>query len=204
MINRKKLVLAFIIISSLFLLFLFLNATNNNNKDVVNIQVAPKDAKIILDNKTTTRTGEQALTSGKHTIRTSRDGFSDNQQTFFTKKGEISTVLVGLTPNSPIGTKYIEDNQDEFVELQNLGSLEYNKGAEALAKKYPMIIDLPIDAYYYQIDYGKSSKYPDDPNSIAIYIRANTPFYRQTAVYSIYNLGYDPSDYEIIFEPLSI
>ena len=53
----------------------------------------------------------------------------------------------------------------------------------------------------YKIGQGISKKNPSEL-SVAIYIASNNPTDKLSALQEIYNLGYDPSDYEIIFEGL--
>jgi hypothetical protein len=68
----------------------------------------------------------------------------------------------------------------------------------------PLISKLPLDVSpAFIIDYGASVKYPDDPTKIAIYIFSANPSNKHDAISSIYFLGYDPSDYEIVFKNIA-
>ena len=67
----------------------------------------------------------------------------------------------------------------------------------------PITNVLPIDVSpQYKIEYGRSKKYPNDYSKGAIHIRSASTRDKNDAVEMIYDAGYDPSDYELIFEPM--
>lgn len=204
MINRKIAAIVVVAVAILgIVLSLWVSSEVNDSGNNVDLYVAPKDSSLLLDGKTTISAGKQKISAGKHSLKITRDGFLSETQSFTAKSGELTTVLVSLTPNSEEGFKYQKDNQDEFINIQNLGSIEYSKGADALSKNYPILSKLPQDiSPLYTIFYGESKIYPNNPTKIAIYIGSSSPANKQAALSSIYDMGYDPSDYEIIFESL--
>lgn len=52
----------------------------------------------------------------------------------------------------------------------------------------------------YKIEQRQSRKYPNDPNKSAVYISSDKPTDKFAAIKYIYDLGYDPSDFEIVFK----
>lgn len=90
-----------------------------------------------------------------------------------------------------------------FSELPTSVQKESVAKTDAYENTYPITKNLPLDiSPEYRIDYGTSIKYPNDPSKIALYISANSSLNKHAALQAIYLFGYDPSDYEIIFQPL--
>jgi hypothetical protein len=82
-------------------------------------------------------------------------------------------------------------------------SLKFNNDSEAAIEAYPIIAELPIDRTpLFRIDYGVSKKYPKNSKKIALYISSDSPDDQLSAIKYIYEMGYDPSDYEILFKDL--
>jgi hypothetical protein len=204
MINRTKIIIgtvAFIV--TLLFLWAVVDFIDGIGKHVVDIRVAPSDAKIVLDGKKNISNSQQKISSGKHTVRVTRDGFDSVDKTFTTSDSEVVIVAIGLVANNKEGSEYVNNHPEEFRLLEEAANKAYDQGAEKLTEDYPIIEQLPIDSTpRYRIDYGVSKKYPDDPSKIALYISANSSFYRRVALDVIYLAGFDPSDYEIIFQPL--
>lgn len=196
-----------IIIATLAIIFIVLVLTLILNKPKpvttgINILVVPSDSEIFIDSKKAS-TGINAATPGKHSVEARHTNFY-TQQTFVTvSDGQISFLPIELPPSNGAGQEWVQANSKAFLDLEGLGSKASEKQGEALSKTYPIITNLPIDSTPdYRIDYGVSEKYPNDAKKIAIYISFNTPSDKISALQNIYNLGFDPSDYEIIFEGL--
>jgi hypothetical protein len=103
------------------------------------------------------------------------------------------------------GDQYRLTHQQEFIDVEGVASAESETNSKNIATNNPIISQLPIDATpNYRVDYGVSKKYPNDPSKIALYISADSDFYRHVALSAIYLAGYDPSDYEIIFQPMDL
>lgn len=94
-------------------------------------------------------------------------------------------------------------NKNDTIKNEGEASLKFNKDSQEATKAYPIITDLPQDiSPIFRIDYGVSKRYPNDPTKIALYISYDNVADKISALDYIYRMGYDPSDYEIIFESL--
>lgn len=97
-------------------------------------------------------------------------------------------------------TKYVKYNQ--LPASTQKTSIDQT---DAYEKTYPITNNLPLDiSPEYKIEFGSSVKYPNDPSKIALYISSNSNKNTHAALQAIYLFGYDPSDYEIIFQPLEV
>lgn len=200
---KKILIILSAIICLVTLGFIFVvNSKTKDGAEVI-IRIAPADATIVVDSTLKAKNGSNRMQPGKHNIAFSRVGFIGDEIQFVVTKEGPNVIVMGLTPNSEEGNKYVEDNQKEFIENDGYGSEEATRKGKLSAETYPLINKLPLDVTpQYRIDFGISKKYPDDSSKIAIYISSASLIDKSDAIQMIYDIGYDPSDYEIIFRPL--
>ncbi|HUD03715.1 MAG TPA: PEGA domain-containing protein [Patescibacteria group bacterium] len=205
MMGRKKLLIIIIVISAVLFVSVFIfNAIRNSSKDTIILTVAPKKSSIIMDAHTVIHPGTIKVAPGNHTINVTYSGFASTEKSFTTTKNQVINVWVALSPNSPVGNNFISSNQNEFLEVEKIAGQEFDQGANQIANLYPIIKKLPYDIFpIFRIDYGASKKYPNNPTRIALYISVTHPSDKQDALITIYDMGYDPSDYEIIFQTLN-
>lgn len=167
-----------------------------------NIYTVPTDSKIVLDGKPVS-SGNNSTSPGKHTVEVSHENFDLKKQTFDVVNNQIKIVAIGLSPNNSVGKKWQQDHQKDYLELENSADTSFKQDSADVLKKYPIISNLPQDiSPIFRIDYGVSKRYPKDPTRVALYISSDNPADKVSALQYIYKMGYDPSDYEIIFEGL--
>ena len=200
---KTKSVIIIVITLVIFLIIISLFVFSNKKATTgVNIIIVPSDSEIMLDGKVVP-SGTNSTKPGKHTVEVKRKDFDNNKLTVNVVSNQIQLVTVGLSPNNSIGIKWQKEHQKEYLELENIGDIPIQQNSADILKKYPIIANLPQDmSPIYRIDYGISKKYPGDTLKIAIYISSDNPTDQLTAINKIYEMGYDPSDYEIIFESL--
>jgi hypothetical protein len=196
--NKRKFVVVLSITVIAILIIAFINFLSGLGKDVVSIVSAPKDASLILDNTKTIKPGKQKLKTGTHTIIAKRNGFDEQIKQFDTSQTNI--VWFNLSPNSDEGRKYVQNHSDEYDTVYEIAKAQTAKRVENKVSDYPLIRKLPANVYpLFIINYDQSKKFPYDDTKIAIYITSNAPDGKQSALKYIYVLGFDPSDYEIVF-----
>lgn len=197
---NKKIILAALTFIAIFLIAVsFYVYSNKKVTTGVNIVVVPADSKIILDGKTVS-SGNNSTKPGKHTIEVMHDNFNNDKKTVSVSDNQVKLVAISLSSSNSDGKKWQDSHQSEYLELEATTYRETQQKRTNLANRYPLIKSLPKDlSPAYRIDYGISKKYPDDQDRIAIYVRYDNPTNKFAAIKTIYDLGYDPSDYEIIF-----
>ncbi len=105
----------------------------------------------------------------------------------------ISLFAIFIFSQKPVDTNV--DNGES--------SLKFNQDSQSAIAAYPIIANLPKDmSPVFRIDYGVSLKYPKYSKKIALYISSDRPDNKLSAIEYIYKMGYDPSEYEIIFKGL--
>lgn len=192
-----------IVIASIITLFLLLAMYVIYNKPVTtgfNIVVVPDDSEVLMDGKVV-GSGNTAAKPGKHNIEVRHKDFSPLKTEATSISSMITTVPIGLTPDTTAGKKWKMDHNNEYLALDGLVSEQFNNESEAITKTYPIVADLPKDiSPIFRIDYGVSKRYPNNPKKIALYISSDNVADKIAALNYIYIMGYDPSDYEITFE----
>ncbi len=203
--NKRKIVIILIVVFTLLILitsvFIFLKIKEQNGIKV-SINVAPIDSNIIIDDKKNGINGINYLSAGKHKVIFKRSGFSNQEQNITVGANNNKTILMTLVPNNSEGTNYYNSHKDDFMEIESLGSQQFLETGKIISQNYPLVNELPIDANIFRIDYGASKKYPNEPTKTAIYISSSNPTDKFAAIKNIYEMGYDPSDYEIIFKDI--
>jgi hypothetical protein len=205
MVNKKRVLLivgGFVcVVFALFAVVGYYNITNAGKINIT-ITVAPKDSTILLDGNQLG--GSSALvTPGKHTLKVSHPDFKSFTYNFNTNN--TSNIPISLLASDNTGQDYASSHQQEFLGVEKVSSSQYNDNSTSLANNNPIVNQLPLDiSPEYKIDYDASKKYPNDPQKIALYISANSSLSRHAAIQAIYTFGFDPSDYEIIFQPLGV
>lgn len=192
--NNKRLVKVFFILFVLFLLYLLTLSVSRKNKQLVELNLLPSDAKVIINNKRV-RGNDQYLKSGHYTISAERKGFSNT-----TKEIDVDTstkkqiLFISLTPETDEGLDWIEKHKTETEKFEENAQLNYSKQNDKIIEKYPLLEVLPFrESSLYSIEY----KYLN--NDVVIEIHANSALARQVAIEKITSLGYEPSNYNIVF-----
>jgi hypothetical protein len=164
------------------------------------VNLVPNDAVLLLDEKTVIKEGTLYIPAGKHHIKASREGFKTVEQTFTTSETSSVKLIFSLIPNSDIGTTYLEEHPDEQTEREQISGEKYNQGVTNLIKNYPIVSMLPHNGEGFSVNYGQSQLNPENSNKVALYIELRTLDYKNRALDWIRYSGYDPADYEIIYD----
>lgn len=161
--------------------------------------VVPDDAVMTIDGKKAAINKKIGVATGERTVTVKRTGFKEQTQKFTSKRGESNELRFFLEPVSAEAFKWLKDHPEQAHLAESLASQDFDKQAEATAKRTPLINDLPFIDQFYRIDYGMSEKHPDDPTAIAIYIRYWSEQGKADALEWIKFKGYDPDKLEIIY-----
>lgn len=164
------------------------------------VDVTPNDSTITINNHKVVQGKVIGVNQGTYTLKVSREGFATQSQKFTIKNRESKEIKIYLLSNSSIGDQWLNLHPEQATEIEGTGSRAYDKLSAQNTTKNPFVSELPIYDPRFRIDYGLSQEHPDDSNAVAIYITSSSPIGRQTALQSIRDNGYDPSDMEIIFE----
>lgn len=164
----------------------------------ISVYLSPPDADVTMDGRQLSAKTVY-VSPGNHTFTASRQDFTaDTESISATPKGP-NDVYLAPTPSGVAGQAWVSANQSQEITRQYYAGINQTRLQSLLSKKYPLVKYLPVDTVNFSISYGVSQKYPNDPTKIAIYVtalQANQPL----AVHWIKYKGFDPNNYEIIYE----
>lgn len=173
-------------------------------KSYIKISIAPDQASLSIDGgspRQVTSGQTVFVLAGKHTYKVSRDQFDSQTVTITSANNETKEVLVALDPQTDAARALLNTANSQSV-IQRVGSRKLDTAQESITKNYPILKDLPYTSHSFEIDACSSQKYPNDSSKIALCVYSNDPTGVQPIVEGVIkNLGYNPGDYEIIYEP---
>lgn len=166
------------------------------NNVAVTVTVAPKDATITVDGKTMGQGTIYLKPGKKYPVTVSKDGFQTYNGSQYIDATNNS-ITVALQPASDEAQKWIDENQDQYTEVEAQAGARENAAGQEFSNKNPITDNLPIDNLIYTIGYKRDNSDPSG-DSIILTIDA-AQGYRNGAIKAIRDLGYDPSKFKIEF-----
>lgn len=195
----KRMVFWIIGLSLLIILSLYIVLTiQHKGLAKIRVYVVPPDSKISRD-------GGQAskktvyLSPGEHSFTASRQDFTSDTETLNATLKGPNTVYLAPTPKSPAGQQWVTAHPDLEKKREYYAGINQDRVQKLLNQTYPIVKDLPVDTVNFTITYGPSKKYPTDPSKIALYVSA-IPANQPLAIHWIKYKGYNPNNYEIIYQ----
>jgi hypothetical protein len=165
------------------------------DKTPVVIRSVPSDAKIIFRGQNESN-GTSWLKEGSYKVTVSKDGFATLTKTILVSdKKSQNVVALSLTPQSDEAKKWAAEHSKDYQNNETYGAIEADANGSYFSSLYPITAKLPFNDPYFQIGY-----ITNEDLSISLTITTPSPRYRFYAVEKIRNLGYDPTDFKIIFK----
>lgn len=194
--SRYKLIgVAAIVILLLSVCYFVVITISRQNKTAINVAIFPSDAQVTIDNQKI-NPGTIYLKQGTYDVKASRDGFK-SYTTTLTVSPSTRTYTISLESNSQEGDEWVTSHQNDLQHIRELGEKASEESGKAFNDRNPIAMKLPYRTLLYTIGYQAD---PSDPSGNSIILTIDAPEgYRQSALYRIRQLGYDPTDFTIIF-----
>lgn len=200
----KKYPILTIIFSLLIFITSILLITALSLKDTseIELRIAPASATITIDSKSY-ENGTFRISTGVHTIKIEKSGFITKEYTFDTTKTD--KVYDYLLENDGGYNWYLNHKEDALL-LTSIGDHLTTLESANYASRYPVSTVLPIiyanyDENYnyteYRIDGGS---FTDCDTSFCIKITDTTGGNLDAAKQKIRDAGFNPEDYQILYE----
>jgi len=135
---------------------------------------------------------------GKHKVTFSRDEFKSYSTDVTVANKQSQEVIIALDPLTDAASKLLLTADAQEV-IQRFVNLNMIKSTNQLNKDYPILNSLPIQARLYIINPCPSVKYPNDHTKIALCVDVAQPGLEPYVDQDISSRGFNPADYEIIF-----
>lgn len=199
--STKIIIFAILFVIIAFTASAFFTKKSSPKKGIVqiNVVVAPEDSTFSVDGKNT-RPGKISLTAGKHKLSATHQYFESVNQDLDTKTIDTSkTIFLSPLPKSDQAKQWLLDHPTAQQEREAAGGSKSTQAQNELTTNSPLIRVLPYEGYDFNIDYGASKLHP---NKLAIYITRLDDVGKTHALNWITAMGYNPADYEIIYNDL--
>ncbi|HEV7454146.1 MAG TPA: hypothetical protein VGO07_02700 [Candidatus Saccharimonadales bacterium] len=199
---RQKLaiVVVAVIVLVITVVLLVIPPIQHRGKLAVHVFVLPKDSTLTLDGKKV-RDGTVYMSSGKHTLKASRQYFDSVSKDIDTAKIDLKQPIYMMPrPTSKLALDWLGNHPDEQQKREAAASFEVDKQQSELAKN-PLIDKLPYTAagIEYIIDYDAETA-SDGSVTVTIIIKANTSDAQNSALQWIRDQGVDPNTLRISFQ----
>lgn len=195
--ERNKLI-ALVALAVVFLaviIYISLFAVSRSGKTPLTLSAFPNDMTITVDG-TAIKTGTTYLSPGTYLLEAKKDGYDSFSKTLVLEETK-QTVAIILIPNSDEAFEYGRKNEKEYRKIQANAEVAAAEAGKLFNKLNPIARNLPYKTFFYSVGYRMDRTDPSG-NSILIEIDA-AEGYRQSAIYRIRQLGYDPTDFTINF-----
>lgn len=219
---QNKYVLIFIVIDIIAIIALvgvFINRASKTSSIYFN--VAPVDATISVNGDTHYSNGQFDITPGKYNVKISHDGLETKEFTVNIGSKDYTSVVTFLADTSHSFDFYrLKDNYESFRKLKDIASADSNTttdkdtSAQEFIAKYDRIMSivnvLPIKGYVYtdpsvNMSTGgftiKNGLYKKQcEQSACLIVQHYGKDYESEVIRKIKAAGYNPDDYQLIYE----
>jgi hypothetical protein len=161
----------------------------------ISLTYAPTSATATINDKPI-QSGQTKVKPGTYEVVIKKDGFATNSSTVNASKGQTSTITVSLLSNDASTADWYANNPGDQTINEAVGAANAETSESQLEATFPVSKILPLTGPTYAADYGSS---PDKTGQFAIFITYYTDTGKQDALDAIRSLGYNTSDYEIIY-----
>lgn len=164
----------------------------------VTVRSVPNDLTLTLDGAPIAANGEVKIKEGTHTLVGERSGFKSHTQTLEVR--DDTSVKVYLFANSAEGRSWEKDHPDQALEAEAESGRRYQELTDRLEAKYPLLKQLPYVGPGFDVSYGSSKQNPNDPESLAFYVKLSDSEGKTKFLEWIKGLGLDINTLEVVYK----
>lgn len=174
----------------------------------LDLLVAPREAEILIDGKVY-KNGVYDFEPGEVEIKVSMEGFESKETKLNLESNTTTMYYTYLMPIDGSFEWYLNHEEDMML-LNTIGDAEANADARNYLEKYPIVEVLPIiyadydekwDYTEFRVDGGK---FDSCKETFCLKITDTTGGNKENAIKLISERGFNPDDYEIIYEYVPI
>lgn len=205
--RRKYLLIASIIGFFVLVIFIIIAFILDSQKTAtVDVLVAPSFSQIEIDGHKLKTVGQQRLKPGEYIAKISADGFETQEIPITLIENEETKLYLVLNPTSD-NSDFYDNNSKEANLAQRINEALVSINAELYLKKYPIVGVLPIIFVEvnqdtntwreFRIDYGEFEQCETD---FCLKVTDTNGDNYGRALDQIREKGFNPDDYEIVYE----
>ena len=183
------------------IIFIIIDSGKNATLDII---VSPLSAEIKIDGKEY-KNGTYQFEPGEVEVEITKDGFTSERKTILLEPNKTTKLYTYLMPIDGSFDWYLNHEEDMMI-LNTIGDAEANADSASYREKYPIIEILPIQF----VDYDKNweltefridgGMFDECEGTFCLKITDTTGGNYEKAIQMIKEKGFNPDDYEIIYE----
>lgn len=202
----KYIIIGIVIFTGIIVFAIISYIINLSYSATLSTTIAPSTAVLTIDGKTYKINQDIKLKPAENvTVTISAEGFEPQEVSISLTKDETTTLALYLMPEDGDLSWYYSRPTENSL-LLAVGGIQATEAAKKYAEKYPISTILPItftesDPFWaeYSINGGAFSDCKDN-KEFCIIITDTTGKYRDRAIKAIQDQGFNPNDYEIIYQ----
>ncbi len=192
--HKRKIIIGTLIFVASILIWSAITIVGRIGKIATTISVVPSSAVVTLDGQTIGN-GTQWVKPGNYEVVAKKDGFkTEKKSVAVTGAKDKNVVAISLTPESDDAKKWASEHDNEYKKNETYGAIEASNNGKYFTATNPITTKLPYEDPYYTIGYA-----PRSDGGVDLTITTPSPRYRFYAVEKIRELGYEPTDFLIVF-----
>lgn len=205
--KRKTIIIGATIIAITVIIPIILFILNLGKTATLQTAIAPSFATLTINDKKYKINSDLKFEPGDYKATISADGFKTKEVDLTLQDHQTTQLALYLDPNDG-NIKWYYDHPEEYTLFAIANDTKNTQEAESYVDKYPISKILPINvveinpttyaAKEYRIDLGKFDQCKADEFCIKITDRRGNNY--EEALNMIRQKGFDPDDYEIIYE----
>lgn len=193
----------------------------NSKTSTISLNIAPIDATISINGDKKYHNGQYSFAPGSYKIEIAHDGLETKTFTVDLKSNTVTSITTFIAgANNNFEFYEHKDNYDSYKKLESIASAEHNittdndTSAQNFITKYKQVLsirdNLPLTGFIYSepsvsastggysIQSGRDNKKCD--KSSCLIVKYYGKDYEDAVIKKIKEAGYDPTDYQIIYE----
>lgn len=196
-------ILAFIAVVIWIIVLFFQDLGRSATLDIL---IAPSSAKVEINNQIYKTKKTYRFEPGEYVAEISAEGFQTKEENIALQAGETTKLYIYLIPEDGDMSWYAKHPEEDMI-LTSIGSWAAQDKSSTYLEAHPIANILPIEVVEvdpktydwteYRIDGGQFAECKSD---FCLKITDSTGGNRKNALEKIRAKGYQPEDYEIIYE----
>jgi hypothetical protein len=170
--DKRIVILGAAVIFILMIIVVWL--ATGGGKVTLDIAVTPRDATVTIDGKASSA-GKVQVAPGKHTIKASRQDFTEVTREIDTARmAPGTTIYMVLDPTNDSGRKYLTDHNDDQMLRERAFGQEFSDTQAQILDNYPITSDLPYETLEFKVDYEVDES-KNVNFKVTIFVPSSTP-----------------------------
>lgn len=168
------------------------------SEHTLSVRSVPNDLTLTIDGTQVAANGDVKVKEGKHTLVGERRGFETYTQTIEVTRDQ--SVKMYLFSNGAEGRDWEKEHPDQVLETEAEAGRRYQEMDRRITRKYPILQELPYIGPGFTVNYGTSKAHPDDPETLAFYVKLTAAEGKTKFLQWLAGHGYAQANLEIIYQ----